>query len=133
MRTVRPRGVSGWQSSPVAYAPAQSAPVTASLPITILCFAALVVMMVSARKRTGFFINGYRKGRTRGVTIPLLVAVETIYIASLWLKESQHISWAPLVGGAMIVPVVIFATYRWQDAYRSEFDSSAATFAREKR
>lgn len=87
-------------------------------------------MAIIARKRMGFFVNGYRKGGTRAVAISLLVTVESIYFASLWLKGTQHIVWAPLVGGAIIVPVVFLAVSRWQAAYRSEFASAGATFAK---
>ncbi len=109
---------------------AQAAPVVIALSITTICLIAIGVMVGIARKRMGFFVNGYRKGRTRAVAIALLVIVESIYFASLWLKGSQHIAWAPLAGGAMIVPVVILASVRWQAAYRSEFGSGHATTSR---
>ena len=100
---------------------AQAAPGVIALATCIVCFAAIGTMAFVARNRMGFFINGYRQGRTRKVAIALLAIVETIYVISLWLKIMQHIGWAPIVAGAVIVPIVFFASYRWQNAYRSEF------------
>ena len=77
-------------------------------------------MAIIGRKRMGFFVNGYRKGRTRRVAITLLVIIETIYLSSLWLKIEQHVGWAPIVAGAIIVPIIAIAMKRWQDAYRSD-------------
>lgn len=110
---------------------AQAAPVVIALTLTVGCFAAILVMAVIARKRMGFFINGYRKGRTRTVAIALLVIFEALYLTGIWLKITQNAVWAPIVGGAIIVPIVLVAMSRWQDAYRSEFTASA-TFVHEK-
>jgi phosphoglycerol transferase MdoB-like AlkP superfamily enzyme len=109
---------------------AQAAPGSIALAISVCCFGLFGVMAIIVRKRMGFFVNGYRKGGTRVVAIALLVTVESIYFASLWLKGTQHIAWAPLVGGAIIVPIVFLAVSRWQAAYRSEFASAGATFAK---
>lgn len=109
---------------------AQAAPPSIGLPIAAGCFVGIGVMAFVARKRMGFFVNGYRKGRTRKVALSLFIAFEFIYFTSLWLKESRHLGWAPVVGGAIIVPIVIFAGYRWQAAYRSEFGSDGATRGR---
>jgi len=76
----------------------------------------------------GFFRNGYRRGRTRAVAIALLVTVESIYFAGIWLKEAHHVSVAPLVGGAIVVPIVVFAVSRWQAVYRSEFRFNSEAF-----
>ena len=84
------------------------------------------LLVTISRQRIGFFINGYRKGRTLRVAIALLGAIEVIYLASLWLKYAQHIVWAPIAGGAILVPIILFAMQRWQDTYRSEFDSASA-------
>lgn len=78
----------------------QAAPGFIALSITAACFVAIGVIVAIARKRMGFLVNDYRKGRTRAVTISLLIIVESIYVVSLWLKITQHIAWAPFAGGA---------------------------------
>ena len=102
---------------------AQSAPGFTALAITAGCFAAILAMALIARKRMGFFVNGYRKGNTRRIAITLLVVIEAVYLSSIWLKYERHVVWAPLVAGAIIVPIVLFGMKRWMDAYRSEFGS----------
>jgi hypothetical protein len=101
----------------------QAAPVLIAVSLSVSCFAAIAAMAIIARKRMGFFVNGYRRGSTRKVAIALLVIIEAIYISSMWFKIEQHVVWAPLVGGVIIVPVILVAMQRWQDAYRSEFGS----------
>ena len=71
----------------------------------------------------GFFVNGYRKGNTRRIASTLLVVIEAVYLSSIWLKYERHVVRAPLVAGAIIVPIVLFGMKRWMDAYRSEFGS----------
>jgi hypothetical protein len=100
---------------------AQAARGVIALALTVGSFAAIVVMAAIARKRMGFFINGYRKGRTRSVAIALLFIFEAIFLTGIWVKIALNVVWAPIVGGAIIVPIVLFAMSRWHDAYRSEF------------
>ena len=104
---------------------AQSAPTFIALSLQLCCFAAILAMALIARKRMGFFVNGFRKGSTRKVAVALLVVVESIYLSSVWLKYEQHVLWAPLVGGAILVPIVLYAMKRWQSAYRSEYGSGS--------
>lgn len=102
---------------------AKPAPGFIALSISAARFVAIGVMVAISRKRMGFFINGYRRGRTRAVAI----SVESIFFASLRLIITQHIAWAPFAGGALIVPIVVLASFRWQAAYRSENGSGNAT------
>jgi hypothetical protein len=102
---------------------AQSASGLIAMVLSVSCFAAIAAMAIIARKRMGFFVNGYRKGSTRKVAFALLFIIEAIYLSSIWLKFERHLVWAPLVGGVIIVPVILVAMQRWQDAYRSEFGS----------
>lgn len=103
---------------------AQAAPGFIALVLSISCFAAIIAMAIVARRRMGFFVNGYRKGKTRKIAIGLLVIIETIYLTSLWLKIERDVFWAPILGGAVVVPIIFVAMRRWQDTYRSEFESA---------
>jgi hypothetical protein len=101
----------GGQSLPSAYE---------SLAVTGACLGATLLMMRAMRRRMGFFVNGYRKGRTRPIAIGLLVFVETTLGVTLWLKLGQHIWWAPLAGAALVAPVSVLGSYAWQRAFRAE-------------
>ena len=101
----------------------QAAPGLIAMTLSACFLVVIVAMALIARKRMGFFLNGYRKGNTRRVAIALLVVIEAIYLSSMWLKLEQHVVWAPLAAGAIIVPIILFGMKRWQDAYRSEFGS----------
>ena len=101
----------------------QAAPGFIAMSLSACCLVVIAAMAFIARKRMGFFINGYRKGNTRRVAIALLVVIEAIYLSSMWLKLEQHVVWAPLVAGAIVVPIILVGMKRWQDAYRSEFGS----------
>ena len=50
---------------------AQAAPFTIGIPLSLGFFAVTALLVTIARKRIGFFINGYRKGRTLRVAIAL--------------------------------------------------------------
>ena len=101
----------------------QAAPGLIAMTLSACFLVVIVAMALIARKRMGFFLNGYRKGNTRRVAIALLVVIEAIYLSSMWLKLEQHVVWAPLAAGAIVVPIILFGMRRWQDAYRSEFGS----------
>lgn len=91
-----------------------------SLAILAICLGGVVLLVVDARKRLGFFVNGYRRGKTLWVAIGLLVFVEAVLASSIWLKEVRHILWAPIVGGLIVAPVATAASYLWQSVYRTE-------------
>lgn len=101
----------------------QAAPGFIAMSLSACLLVVIVAMALIARRRMGFFLNGYRKGNTRRVAIALLVVIEAIYLSSMWLKLEQHVVWAPLVAGALVVPIILVGMKRWQDAYRSEFGS----------
>jgi hypothetical protein len=91
-----------------------------SVAILVLCLGAAVLMARAARRRLGFFVNGYRRGRTRPVALALLAYVEILHFGALWLKLGQHILWAPLAAAALVLPGAIYGSYVWQRAYIAE-------------
>jgi hypothetical protein len=86
---------------------------------------AVAALIVHQRKRYGFFVNGYRRGRTLWVAIPLLVFVEAVLFGGIWLKDSWHLVWAPLAGGVLVFPATLFASYRWQAVYKADMAQPA--------
>lgn len=64
-----------------------------SLPLRFLMLALFVVGIVlivrSDRRRLGVFINGYRRGKTRLVALPLMVLMLGLYLTSVYFGLSR--------------------------------------------
>lgn len=85
----------------------------------LLCCLAMIAIAVRDRRRDGFFINGYRPGRTRRVTAVLLVVALGTFAAALLGKE-QGWWWAPLAAGALLSVFATGASMAWERVYRNE-------------
>lgn len=85
----------------------------------LLCCLAMVAIVVRDRRRDGFFVNGYRGGRTRGVTALLLLAALGALAVALIGKDHGH-GWAPLAAGAVLFVVATYASMAWERVYRKE-------------
>ncbi len=103
----------------------QSLPSPLNAAAVAPCLAAVALLVRYQRKRFGFFVNGYRRGRTRWVALSLLAFVEVVLFGSIWLKLAHHLAWAPLAGGVLVFPVSIFGSYRWQAAYKADLAQTA--------
>src|SRR5579871_911130 len=90
-----------------------------SMAVTAICLCATVLMMQAARRRMGFFVNGYRRGKTLWVALGLLVFAESMLALGIWLKLGLHLPWGPVACGVLVVPVSIGASYLWQSVYRA--------------
>ncbi len=66
-------------------APAVSLPLRFGVLAAV--FASIFLIVRSDRRRLGVFINGYRRGRTRLVTFPMLGIILGLYIGSLYCSE----------------------------------------------
>jgi hypothetical protein len=86
---------------------------------TLLCCLALVAIVVSDRRRDGFFVNGYRAGRTRWVTAVLLV-VALGMLAAAMIGRSRGWEWAPIAAGSFLVVFATGASMAWERVYREE-------------
>ena len=100
-----------------------------AMGVTALCLCAVVLMIRAIRRRTGVFVNGYRRGRTRWVALGLLAIAESALVLSLWLKLAQHVAWAPLAAGALVAVVAVAGSYLWQAAYRADLSAKAGLAA----
>ena len=69
-------------------APAFTLPIRYGLLAIVLASIALIVR--SDRRRLGVFINGYRRGRTRLVTFPMLAVILGFYTASFYCGDVLH-------------------------------------------
>ena len=71
--------------------------------LAIILFAVALTVQ-SDKRRLGVFINGYRRGKTRLVTFPMLVVLMIFYGASCYFGLALH---APLVSLALAVPAFV--------------------------
>jgi hypothetical protein len=87
-------------------------------------FAGLLVgtllIVRSDRRRMGVFINGYRRGRTRLVIAPLVVAILGLYILSSFAALEWHMPWISLVCAAITFPACYVGSMVWQSVFRRE-------------
>ena len=85
--------------------------------LTVAVILATAGLAAHDRKRMGVFVNGYRKGRTRGVALVLLGAVVLLLLAQLYLRSSEGATVAKV---ALVLIAAAFATAAsvvWQRAY----------------
>ena len=99
---------------------AQAFPAALTIGIEVACMGGAGLMYVAGRRRMGFFVNGYRKGRTR----PIIFGLLAVYMVTLglagWLKMERHIIWPAVVGGLFVFAVGTYASVAWQRTYKAE-------------
>jgi hypothetical protein len=88
--------------------------------ILFLILACLPVIMHSDRKRTGMFINGYRRGKTLLVTLGILAVELSLYFVSIVRGLDHHDHTTPLVLGVLGVVIGIAGSYLWQRVFVRE-------------
>ena len=99
---------------------AQAATPFYTIAIEVGCAIATGILAATWKRRLGFFINGYRRGRTRWVTFPLLAGFLAIYALVVYLKIEHGLWQAPLAGGAVMGALAAWASVIWQKVYRAE-------------
>jgi hypothetical protein len=104
---------------------AQAAPSFGAIAIEIAMIFGVIGVVAWDRRRTGMFINGYRAGPTRPVTLGLLAFALAALAVCDWLKLSHGVAWAPLAGGAVVAVVAYFASTIWQRIYLRDLRSAA--------
>ena len=81
---------------------------------------AVVLIIQSDRRRLGVFVNGYRRGKTRRVVVPLMVALATLYSASFYFGD-LHGRWGISVALALVaLPLGYFGSALWQRVFIRE-------------
>ena len=98
----------------------QALPTHLVLAVEALTIVTVALVIQWDRRRTGMFINGYRRGRTRKVTLAMLAIFLPLYILGAWLKHFRGIDWAPVACG-VVVAVAAYALSRlWQRVFVRE-------------
>ncbi len=99
---------------------AQAAPGSAPIFIETMLILGVVGLVTWDRKRTGMFVSGYRAGKTLPLTIGLVVFAVADALASIWLKDSHGIGWAPLAGGLIGAVVAFVVSLVWERVWLGE-------------
>ena len=91
-------------------------------PIAVVaaCLVATLLIVRRDRQRDGFFVNGYRPGRTLPVTIALLMISFGALYAAIFLKTDKGLIWAPIAVGLVLAVLATAASILWERVYRQE-------------
>lgn len=87
------------------------------------CVLASWAIVAGDRRRDGFFVNGYRRGRTRGLTFALLALALAALAAAIALR-AKGLAWAPLVIGGALTVLGTAASVVWERVYRRELEGA---------
>ena len=80
----------------------------------------IAVVFLTDRRRSGLFVNGYRRGRTRPVALTMLAVMLGLYMAGLYASLELGRAWVPLVLGLVAGPLGVWASLLWQRAFLTE-------------
>jgi len=89
------------------------------------CLIAVALIIARDRRRDGFFVSGYRAGRTRPFTFLLLGGVFLLVILAVAARIALGWGWAPLAAGLAVVPLVTWGSLHWERIYRRELGGEA--------
>jgi len=87
-----------------------------------LCLAAVVFIVARDRRRDGFFVSGYRPGRTRPFTFALLGCVIGLMLLALATRHALGWAWAPLAASVPVAALVTWGSLHWERIYRRELE-----------
>ena len=99
---------------------AQAAPAKVFFAVMGVVFVGLIAFALVWRARKGVFVNGWRAGATRRVSLAILTAYMTVYTITWWLRTERGLWVAPLVGAAVLFPVLWTLSRRWNTAFRAD-------------
>jgi hypothetical protein len=88
--------------------------------ILVVVLACIPIIMHSDRKRTGMFINGYRRGKTRLVIAGILLVWLPLYALSVYYALDLHNHVVPLLLGAVGFVVTAIGSVIWQRVFVRE-------------
>ena len=93
--------------------------------VLVFVFAAIALIVRWDRRRTGMFINGYRRGATRWITFAMLIGVMSCYLGSCWLAIEHHEVVGPLIFALVATTLAYFGSIAWQRRFRREMGAAA--------
>lgn len=83
-------------------------------------FAAIAIIVQSDRRRLGVFINGYRRGRTRLVTFPLLAVMLLLGVGSFYASDTLGRPLISVVLAAVAFVAAYCGSVLWQKVFVRE-------------
>jgi uncharacterized membrane protein YqaE (UPF0057 family) len=86
----------------------------------VLVLACIPIIIQSDRKRMGMFINGYRRGKTRLVTIGILALWLPLYGVSVYYGLNRHDHLMPLLLGLVGFVLAVAGSIIWQRVFVRE-------------
>ncbi|WP_267395816.1 MULTISPECIES: hypothetical protein [unclassified Sphingomonas] len=89
------------------------------------CMAATAVIVMRDRRRDGFFVSGYRPGRTRWLALAMVIAAWIALFAAIVLKARFGLVWAPVVIGLAMALLVTLGSVAWERVYRQELQGTS--------
>ena len=107
------------------YVAAPALPLGPRLAALALVLVAVALIVRWDKRRTGVFVNGYRAGRTRWVTLAMLALVLPMYGVGSFLRDERGLWWVPL---AMALPAAVVAyagSNWWMRVFRGEMLGAA--------
>jgi hypothetical protein len=96
------------------------ASISGRFAILVVVFVGIFLIVRSDRRRLGVFINGYRRGRTRLVVVPMLLGILVLYSLSIVAVFDWHMPWVSLLCAAVTFPLCYFGSVLWQNVFRRE-------------
>ena len=103
--------------------PAAPYPLMFAIEALIMVGVALVALW--DRRRTGVFVNGYRAGRTRWVTFPILLVELGLFAVGYWLAKGKGMTWAPLVFAIPAFATALGGSVLWGRVWKRELTGQA--------
>ena len=88
--------------------------------VLAVVLAVIPLIVRSDRKRTGMFINGYRRGKTRLVTFAMLAAIIGLYALSAHAAISNGDRVTPAILGVVTAIIATLGSVQWQRVFLRE-------------
>lgn len=107
------------------YVGAPAAPFWLMLTLEALMLVCVVFVIRWDRRRTGVFINGYQRGKTRWVMAVMLPGMLALYITGYWLAKARGLWWVPLALAPFAMVGGYYGSALWQRVYARELGGAA--------
>lgn len=88
--------------------------------VIALIFVAIALIVQSDRRRLGVFVNGYRRGKTRMVTFPMLALILMLYAASCYAALDRGRPMISLALAAVSFMIGYIGSVIWQRVFVRE-------------
>jgi hypothetical protein len=98
-------------------------PVLMRLVAFAVIFTGIYLIVQWDKRRLGVFINGYRRGKTRMVTFPMLVLIVGLYFASCYYSTSYKAPGISLALAAVAFIIGYLGSTLWQRIFVSELSA----------